>query len=122
MPNQHQNKTKSSKPEEQESSSGNWLLPAVIGAAIGAAATYFLSKPHQESSQRQCGPASNCSTSNGSTFEAAPRGCCSICRDDYDATITLGCGHILHRDCYEEMKLHTRGGVVLCPLCRKRAE
>lgn len=125
MPNQQHNKTKAAAVKSKEESSGNWVLPAVLGTAIGAAATYFLTRPQETSpnSQQRCRTgASNCSTSNGSNFEAAPRGCCSICRDDYDATITMSCGHILHKDCYEQMKLHAPHGIVQCPMCRKRVE
>ncbi|XP_063695804.1 E3 ubiquitin-protein ligase cblA-like isoform X1 [Culicoides brevitarsis] len=114
------NRTNNNRNNEQEQSGGNWLLAAGIGVAVGAGLAYMFGKSSQESQQR-CSENRNSSSCGTNNFEAAPRGCCSICRDEYDATITLRCGHILHRDCYEQMKLHTRGEL-LCPLCRKRAE
>lgn len=59
-------------------------------------------------------------TSDGRAFHADPSGCCSICREDYEATMTLQCGHILHRNCFQEMMRHS-SGTPLCPTCRKRA-
>lgn len=50
-------------------------------------------------------------------IEAAYRGCCSVCQKDYYITQTLRCGHILHMDCYEKLKEHSRK----CPLCRQEA-
>uniref|UniRef100_A0A336MMN0 CSON003939 protein n=1 Tax=Culicoides sonorensis TaxID=179676 RepID=A0A336MMN0_CULSO len=116
------NRTRSNQNQQNNDegqSGGGWLVPAVLGAAIGAGLTYFLNKSQSQNCHEQS--QSNSTTCGSSNYEAAPRGCCSICRDDYEATITLRCGHILHRDCYEELKRNSRGAV-LCPLCRKRAE
>lgn len=112
-----QNQTKNNvNNHHQQEQSGNWFLPAIIGAAIGGAAALLYSKSQQQGSQ-QCRSGTTNSTSSGDPYVSNPRGCCTICQDNYAETKRLSCGHIIHKDCYEALKLHTRGAL-LCPMCR----
>lgn len=74
---------------QKAKASSSWILPAAIGAAVGAglaaAGAYIFTEIEKECAEGHAAAAAN----NNSNFEAPPKGCCTICRDDYEATVTL---------------------------------
>lgn len=111
-PDQQRKNLSNNAPQQHHSREGRkqegngWFVPAALGAAAGAGLVYFLNR--------------TATTSNGTAFEATPTGTCSICREDYQATTILRCGHILHSTCYDGLRQHSNGVDVLCPVCRQR--
>lgn len=116
---QNQTKKEKEKEKQEQSHSGGWLLPSLVGAAVGAAAVYLFSRAPSDVSHSEGSHTDSRSSRNdsGSTFHAPPRGCCTVCQDDYQDTVKLKCGHIIHKECYIALKDNTRGQLK-CPVCR----